>query len=104
MACLFIGILFIVLGLLVYLFPNLIAGYNTLSKKDKAKVNIKRYKLFLSILIASEGLFLILIYFIFSSIGKLSVVGNVIFPISIIVMVIIAAILASSKKMKNLDA
>jgi len=39
---LIIGGVLIVLGFLVKRYPNLIAGYNTLPKKDKDKINIKR--------------------------------------------------------------
>ena len=39
-----IGVIFMVLGLLVYRFPRLIAGLNTLSKKSIAKLNVEGIK------------------------------------------------------------
>lgn len=38
---LFVGLFFIILGVLIYFFPNLIAGYNTMSKEAKKEVDIK---------------------------------------------------------------
>ncbi len=39
-----VGILFVILGVLCYFFPMLIAGYNTLSKEEKKKVDLPRLK------------------------------------------------------------
>ena len=36
------GIILIIAGILVKRFPNLIAGYNTLSESDKEKIDIRR--------------------------------------------------------------
>ena len=36
------GIILIIVGVLVKLFPDLIAGYNSLSDNDKSKIDIKK--------------------------------------------------------------
>lgn len=41
------GIILIISGILVKKYPNLIAGYNTLSAADKQKVDIKRLSKFM---------------------------------------------------------
>ena len=41
---LIMGVIFIILGLLVYRFPRLIAGLNTMSKERMAKVNVEGMK------------------------------------------------------------
>ncbi len=38
---LYIGLGFVVLGFLLKAFPNLIAGYNSMSKEQKEEINIK---------------------------------------------------------------
>ncbi len=38
----FIGLFLIIIGFLVSRYPNLIAGYNSLSKEEKEKVDIDR--------------------------------------------------------------
>ncbi|MBB6275963.1 DUF3784 domain-containing protein [Porphyromonas circumdentaria] len=40
----FMGILFFVIGLVGYFFPNLIAGYNMLSAKQREQIDIVRFK------------------------------------------------------------
>jgi len=37
-----VGIILIICGLLVKKYPNLIAGYNTMSETEKKKINIER--------------------------------------------------------------
>ncbi len=57
------GAILIITGVLVKLFPDLIAGYNTLSEAQKKKVNIdglstmmKNYLIFLGILVVVFGI------------------------------------------------
>ena len=42
-----IGLLFIICGLLVKKYPNLIAGYNSMSAEEKKKIDIKKFSNFL---------------------------------------------------------
>lgn len=53
------GILFIGLGFLVKAFPNLLAGYNTMSKKEKANVDIENLSSFARKSLVGVGLTLI---------------------------------------------
>ncbi|WP_034039986.1 DUF3784 domain-containing protein [Wocania ichthyoenteri] len=39
----FIGLIFIICGLLVKKYPNLIAGYNSMSADEKKKIDIKKF-------------------------------------------------------------
>lgn len=39
-----LAVMFMLLGFMVYKFPNLIAGYNTMSEEDKAKVDVTGLK------------------------------------------------------------
>lgn len=42
-----IGFIFIICGFLVKKYPNLIAGYNTMSAEEKKNINIKNFSSFL---------------------------------------------------------
>lgn len=42
-----IGFIFIICGLLVKKYPNLIAGYNSMSVEEKKKIDIKKFSTFL---------------------------------------------------------
>lgn len=59
---LFVGLLFIIMGVLIYFFPNLIAGYNTMSKEDKKKVDIKGLSKFMRNSFIIFGAFISIIY------------------------------------------
>jgi len=54
----------IITGYFVSKYPNLIAGYNTMSKKEKQKVNIKNLQNFLQWLLIGLGVFSLIFYFI----------------------------------------
>ena len=41
------GIILIISGILVKKYPNLIAGYNTMSEAEKKKIDIKRLSIFM---------------------------------------------------------
>ncbi|NNC51259.1 MAG: DUF3784 domain-containing protein, partial [Flaviramulus sp.] len=55
------GLILIIAGLLVKPFPNLIAGYNMLKKRDKEKIDIKRYSTFMRNTLVGLGIMVILI-------------------------------------------
>lgn len=57
-----VSILLIACGFLVKKYPNLIAGYNTLSQEEKDKVNIKELSTFLNQLLVGIGVFTIISY------------------------------------------
>lgn len=62
----FIGFVFIICGLLVKKYPNLIAGYNTMSAEEKKKVDIKKFSTYLhNGLIVTGALFIIATVFMF---------------------------------------
>ena len=90
---LFVGLLFIIMGVLIYFFPNLIAGYNTLSKEDKKKVDIKGLSKFIRNSFIIFGIYIIVIYYTLEKIGKVGVAENII-PVSIPIFVLIVFIFA----------
>lgn len=55
------GIILMIAGLLVKPFPNLIAGYNTLTKADKEKIDIKRLSVFMRNTLLGPGIVVVLI-------------------------------------------
>ena len=61
---LLVSLILIVSGFLVKRFPNLIAGYNTLSKTDKEKINIKELSTFLKYTLICLGLLTLLLYYV----------------------------------------
>lgn len=62
------GIILIIAGLLVKPFPNLIAGYNTLTKKDKEKIDIERLSKMLRNFLVGLGIITIIIGIILKAI------------------------------------
>ena len=64
------GIFLLVNGILTYFFPNIVAGYNTMTKEQKEKVNINGFRWFMSISISLIGIILLVLYFLgYSNIG-----------------------------------
>lgn len=53
---LIIGIFFIILSIIVLVFPNTIAGYNTLKKEEKGKIKKKELARFSFIILFSVGI------------------------------------------------
>lgn len=64
MSTLFLGIVFIAIGGLINLFPNLIAGYSTLSQKERENVKINGLSRFMLIVFSSIGVVIIAGHFI----------------------------------------
>jgi hypothetical protein len=77
---LFTGVLMIALGFLVKIFPNLIAGYNTMSAKDKANVDIEGLSTYMRNGLILIGVSIIVGYFFFKWLG-LDTIAIVIMPI-----------------------
>jgi len=94
------GIILIISGILVKINPNLIAGYNTMSKSDKQKVDIKRLSTFMHnglILIGAISIMLsITMYFldVKASYRLMVITGFIIIGVLYIVL--------NSTRMKNL--
>ncbi len=60
----FVGGFLLIVGVAVFFFPKLIAGYNTMSKEEKKKINIKKVKKHLAMeLVVFGGLALLLLCF-----------------------------------------
>jgi hypothetical protein len=86
-----LGLFLIGLGFLVKASPDLISGYNTMSKENKKKVDIVGLSTFLRNGFITIGLIIIVGYWFFKLIG-LSMISNSLTPISILVGVLILAI------------
>jgi hypothetical protein len=81
---LFFGLLIIGIGFLVKLFPNTIAGYNTMSKEQKKNVDIEKASTFLRNGFFIIGLSIIIGYFLLNWMD-LSSIANSIGPILLII-------------------
>jgi len=60
------SIILIICGFLVKKYPNLIAGYNTMSSEEKEKVNIDAVSTFVKQLLIGLGLITLLIFCVLS--------------------------------------
>lgn len=81
------------LGFLIKSVPNLIAGYNTMSKEQKKNVDIEGLSTFMRNGLIIIGLAVIVLYYLFKWMG-FPVIANLIMPVAITVGVIIMVILA----------
>lgn len=63
------GIILIISGILVKKYPNLIAGYNTLSAEEKKKIDIKRLSNFMHNSLIIIGALSIIVAIILYAIG-----------------------------------
>lgn len=70
MAAIYTGLFLIGLGFLVKAFPNLIAGYNTMSEKQKEKVDIEGLSTFMRDGLIVIGLIVIIGYSALTSLGQ----------------------------------
>ncbi len=59
MASIYVGLLFIAIGIGIKLFPNLIAGYNSLSQREKESARTNGLPTFASIVFGMMGLIII---------------------------------------------
>ncbi|MEB2780074.1 DUF3784 domain-containing protein [Algoriphagus sp. C2-6-M1] len=64
MESIYIGSLFIVLGILIKFFPGLLAGYNSLSNREKENAETNRLPTFAAIVFGVMGLISITGYFV----------------------------------------
>lgn len=76
MEAIYIGFFFIALGILIKLYPHLIAGYNTLSQREKENAKANGLSTFMLISFSMMGLIMILGHFISQSMGFPSLSGN----------------------------
>ena len=72
------GLFMIFLGYLVKKFPNLIAGYNTMSKAQKEKVDIEGLSSFMRDSFITIGVVMIIAYLVFQSLGWDRIANSVI--------------------------
>jgi hypothetical protein len=90
------GIILIISGILVKKYPNLIAGYNTLSDADKQKVNIKSLSKFMHdglIIIGAMSIILSIIMYFF----KVTESYQLMLTTSFIILGVLYIILKGSK-------
>lgn len=64
MESIYAGLLFIAIGILVKLFPNLLAGYNQLSQKERENAQVNGLPTFASIVFILMGMLSVLGYYI----------------------------------------
>lgn len=63
MKFLIIGITFLVIGILVKVFPNILAGYSSLSQRERENAEINRLPTIMSLIFTLMGLLIIVGYF-----------------------------------------
>ncbi len=63
MKFLIIGIILLVIGILVKFFPNILAGYSTLSQRERENAEINRLPFISSLIFTLMGLLIIVGYF-----------------------------------------
>lgn len=59
---LILSVFFILLGILIWRFPKLIAGYNTMSGEQKEKVDVKGLKRFMFCACCAIGILIFIVY------------------------------------------
>jgi len=90
MESIYIGSLFIVLGVLIKFFPGLLAGYNSLSSQEKENAEANRLPTFSSIVFISMGLisiggYLAVMWLEKPSLGNLSILVTLVGMVVLIV-------------------
>lgn len=73
---LYVGLIFITVGILVKLFPNLIAGYSTLSQREKENVKMNGFSTFMMVGFFIMGTVIFAGHFIAIWLGKPSLNSN----------------------------
>lgn len=97
---LIIGIFFIILSIIVLVFPNTIAGYNTLTMEEKGKIKKKELARFLFSILFSVGIIIIVGGYIFIWL-QVPYLNYILHPILYVLMIII--LFSNSKKFKRQD-
>ena len=89
------GVILIICGFLVKAFPNLIAGYNSLTESQKKRVDIQGLSTFMRNHLIILGILVILIGLIFKLMGYGQHVALLVSSSLIVIYVILIAILAN---------
>lgn len=97
---LILGISFIAVSIVVLVFPNTIAGYNTLTKEEKEKIKKKELARFLFIVLFSVGIIIIIGAYIFVWL-QVPFLNYILHPILYILMLII--LFSNNKKFYRQD-
>ena len=86
-----VSIFCVVMGFLVKAFPMLIAGYNTMSHKERAQVDIRGFSSFMRNVFVTMGLIILIGTYLFERLG-VSMVAHAILPLAIVGGVIVLLI------------
>ena len=79
-----IGLFLIGMGVLVYKYPNLISGFNTLTPEQKEKVNVKGLKSFMRMVFIFMGVLIPIDFYILRVMGYPMIADYISFLIIII--------------------
>lgn len=90
---------FMVLGVLVYRFPNLIAGYNTMPEEEKAKVDVEGLKKWSRNMFVIIGVLLIIANYVSHSLSFVDP-DYVDYAFYVIVVVGLVILVAGAQKFK----
>lgn len=83
-----IGVFFVILSILVLIFPNVIAGYSTLSNEEKEKINKRKLAVFAFKIFFSIGVLVVIGGYIFLGLG-VPYLNYIFHPVLFILMLII---------------
>ncbi len=100
MGSIYIGLIFIAIGILIKVFPNLLAGYNQLSNREKENAISNGLTTFAFIVLGVMGLIIIAGYFVGIWIDKPSIGPSIIVFVSLagaVVMIVFGNILANKR-------
>ncbi|MDR2927422.1 MAG: DUF3784 domain-containing protein [Cytophagaceae bacterium] len=89
-----LGVFYIVMGFAIYAFPNLIAGYNTMSKNEKESFDIVPFKKLMRNTFIVSGIIVLIASILFWTLNvriEIKIIPMVIIPLALTVYLLIAA-------------
>jgi len=100
MGSIYIGLFFIAIGILIKVFPNLLAGYNQLAYKEKENAKTNGLPTFALLVFGVMGLIIIAGYFVGICIDKPSISQSIVVFVSLagaVVLIIFGNILTNKR-------
>lgn len=100
METIYAGLFFIVLGMLIKVFPNLLAGSNHLSNKEKENAIKNGLPTFACLVMISMGIFIIAGHFVGIGLDKPSLsetINTIVFLTGLVVLIVFGNILVNKR-------
>lgn len=96
-----VGGFFILLGLAAKKYPDLIAGYNTMSPQKKKEVDVEKLSLLIRNMLFTVGLIIVVGAIIIAVIGHEETVIEITFAVSFGIMIVVGVFYPTPKKPKK---